>query len=92
MDNPVIDPSGTKFWYLDGKLHRTDGPACEWVSGRKSWWIDGRRHRTDGAAIEYEDGHKTWWLDGYSYTFDKWLEGNTALTDDEKVMYKLQYG
>jgi hypothetical protein len=20
---------GDKFWYLDGKLHREDGPACE---------------------------------------------------------------
>ena len=24
-------PDGTKMWRLNGKLHRTDGPAVEWA-------------------------------------------------------------
>jgi hypothetical protein len=33
---------GTRFWYLNGGLHREDGPAIEWASGRKSWWLNGK--------------------------------------------------
>lgn len=29
----VFGPYGTKRWYLDGKLHREDGPAIEYVDG-----------------------------------------------------------
>jgi hypothetical protein len=27
--------NGYKYWYLNGKLHRTDGPAIEYTNGRK---------------------------------------------------------
>jgi hypothetical protein len=33
-------PSGTKFWFLQGKYHREDGPAIEWAYGDGSWWIN----------------------------------------------------
>jgi hypothetical protein len=36
-----IDANGYKWWYLNGQLHRTDGPAVEWPSGNKSWCING---------------------------------------------------
>ena len=32
----------TKHWYLNGKRHREDGPACEYVSGRKEWHLNGK--------------------------------------------------
>ena len=47
---------GYKSWWLNGELHREDGPACEY-SEYKSWWLNGK-HREDGAAIEYPDGDK----------------------------------
>ena len=28
-----IDEYGTKYWYKDGKLHRDDGPAIEYING-----------------------------------------------------------
>ena len=31
---------GTKFWQLNGKLHREDGPAFEWADGAKQWWMN----------------------------------------------------
>ena len=34
---------GSKQWWLDGKRHRTDGPAVEWADGSKQWWLDGKR-------------------------------------------------
>ena len=26
--------------YLNGKLHRPDGPAVEYADGSKEWWLD----------------------------------------------------
>ena len=36
--------NGTKYWYLNGKLHREDGPACEWADGHKSWYLNGKKY------------------------------------------------
>tara|TARA_R110000851_G_scaffold97891_1_gene211897 strand:+ start:216 stop:425 length:210 start_codon:yes stop_codon:yes gene_type:complete len=33
-------PSGAE-WRLDGKLHRTDGPAIEWENGDIAWCLHG---------------------------------------------------
>ena len=35
--------NGHKSWWLNGKLHREDGPAVEYPNGSKSWWLDGKR-------------------------------------------------
>ena len=34
---------GTKQWYLNGKLHRTDGPAVEYGNGNRAWFLNGKR-------------------------------------------------
>jgi hypothetical protein len=33
--------NGTKYWYLNGMLHRLDGPAVEHYSGYKRWYLNG---------------------------------------------------
>ena len=53
--------SGDKFWYLNDKIHREDGPAIEYVNGTKIWLLNGKWHREDGPAIEYADGSKRWY-------------------------------
>jgi hypothetical protein len=30
-----------KFWYLNGELHREDGPAAEYSDGKKYWYLNG---------------------------------------------------
>ena len=55
---------GNKYWYLNGELHREDGPACEFSDGSKEWYLNGKRHREDGPACEYSDGGKEWFLNG----------------------------
>ena len=30
--------NGNKAWYLNGELHREDGPAVEYADGYKAWW------------------------------------------------------
>ena len=63
----TVDRDGTKWWELNGKRHREDGPAIECVDGYKSWWLHDVRHREDGPAIENANGHKGWYLNGSRY-------------------------
>ena len=37
----ITNANGSKEWYLNGKLHRTDGPAIEFADGTKSWYLNG---------------------------------------------------
>jgi thermostable 8-oxoguanine DNA glycosylase len=65
-----VDANGTKSWYLNGELHREDGPAIEYVNGDKSWYLDGKCHREDGPAMEYANGDKHWYLDNKRHRED----------------------
>jgi hypothetical protein len=56
--------NGAKFWYLNGKLHREDGPAVEYSNGDKSWYLNDKLHREDGPAVEHSNGNKWWYLNG----------------------------
>jgi hypothetical protein len=55
---------GGKFWWLNGKLHREDGPAVEYAYDYKRWHLNGKLHREEGPAVERVDGHKFWYLNG----------------------------
>jgi hypothetical protein len=63
-----VYPNGDKYWWLNGKRHREDGPAIERANGDKYWWLNGKRHREDGPAIEYASGSKYWFLNGKEVT------------------------
>jgi hypothetical protein len=53
---------GTREWYLNGKLHREDGPAIEYANGTREWFLNDKLHREDGPAIECVDGSRYWYL------------------------------
>ena len=57
-------------WYLNGKLHREDGPAVEYADGDKFWFLNGEQHREDGPAVERADGSKSWFLNGERHRED----------------------
>ena len=59
-----VNANGSKEWYLDGKLHRVEGPAVEDADGTKEWYLNDKLHRTDGPAVEDADGTKEWHLNG----------------------------
>jgi len=40
-DGLNINSNGTKYWYLNGKRHRTDGPAIEYCNGDGFWYLNG---------------------------------------------------
>jgi hypothetical protein len=56
------ESGGVKCWYLNGDLHREDGPAVEYSSGIKIWYLNGNYHREDGPAIELLNGDNYWYL------------------------------
>jgi len=67
---------GTKKWYLNGKLHREDGPAIEYASGTKEWWLNGNLHREDGPAIEWANGVKEWYVNGKEFIEEEFNSRN----------------
>ena len=73
---------GTKFWYLDDKYHREDGPAIEYANGDKYWFLNGKYHREDGPAIDYADGTKYWFLNDKYHREDgpavEWANGDKS--------------
>ena len=62
--------NGNKYWLLNGKLHRADGPAIEYSNGDKSWYLNDKLHRADGPAVERSDGNKYWYLNGKCHRAD----------------------
>ena len=45
-----VNANGNKEWYLNGKYHRTDGPAIERVNGDKAWYLNSE-YITDNPLI-----------------------------------------
>jgi len=79
----TIGAFGIKSWYLNGELHREDGPAVEYPDGIKLWYINGEHHRIDGPAVEYSDGKKFYYIDDLSLTEQQWL--NKVLFYEVKI-------
>ena len=57
------DTGYEKMWKVNGKLHREDGPAVEYITGKKHWVCCGVLHREDGPAVE-SPLHDIWPLEG----------------------------
>ena len=74
--------NGDRFWDLNGKRHREDGPAIEWADGSKEWLRHGNRHREDGPAIECSQaGVNYWYLDGVRYTEEEFNKKMAPVKD-----------
>ncbi len=63
-NNTMIDVHGDKRYYLNGKRHRIDGPAVEYIDGTKKWFVNNKLHRLDGPALESRNGDEEWWVNG----------------------------
>ena len=90
-----VDEHGTKFWYLNDKRHRTDGPAEEWADGTKRWYQNDKRHRTDGPAVEYSNGTKEWYLNGKLHRTDgpaiEYADGSKFWYVDDERLTEVQW-
>jgi hypothetical protein len=86
----VIEDDGTQAWWLNGRLHREDGPAEIFPNGTQAWCIHGNKHRTDGPALIWADGRKTWWLNDQPYSFNDWLASIPA-SEQERTFLILKW-
>ena len=94
-----IDSFGTKYWCVNGKLHREDGPAIEYADGTKFWYINNKLHREDGPAIEYSNGTKYWCVNGKLHRedgpavehfrgFKEWWINGKEISEEEFIRIK----
>ena len=87
---------GEKYWLLNDKLHREDGPAVEKANGDKFWCLNNEYHREDGPAVERTNGYKYWYLNGKLHREDGpaiehadgskewWLNGEEVTEEEHK--------
>ena len=59
VNREIIKVNGRISYFLNGKLHREDGPAVEDEKSKK-WYLNGKLHRDDGPAVEFSYGDKYW--------------------------------
>lgn len=64
----------TKYWYLNDRLHRTEGPAVEGPQGAEEWYLNGKRHCDEGPAVRTTKGDRQWWIDGTQFTEQGFLK------------------
>jgi hypothetical protein len=76
----IVDDDGIRRWYVNGQLHRSDGPAVECADGHREWYVNGKRHREDGPAVEHANGIRLWWINGQLHREDgpaiEWADVN----------------
>ena len=67
------------LYYLNGNLHREDGPAAEYISGIKYWYINGKIHNLNGPACEWYDNIKFYYIEGKQYDTKEEFEAATYM-------------
>jgi hypothetical protein len=79
---------GSRYWWLNGKRHREDGPAVEMADGTRKWYLNDKLHRDDGPAIEKADGTREWYYKGIKLRVRtlKGLKRATRLFQIQEVM------
>lgn len=89
LDGPAVvreedlenNEPGFEAWYVDGIVHRLDGPAQTSVNGQR-WVVNGVLHRLDGPATIRPvtgdgDVEVGWWVNGHEVTEpwdQEWLQ------------------
>lgn len=88
---------GEKRWYINGKLHRINGPAIIYSNGDEEWYKWDELHREDGPAVSFLVHNATnrmieWRLDGFRYTLEEFVKLTPYLkTDGERTLFYLQW-
>jgi len=87
---PLPDGGQREQWQVEGRYHRTDGPAvvvrnAAGVVVLEEWFVEDHRHRTDGPAVVKRNAagvvtYEVWWADGRLHRTDgpAWVERNDA--------------
>ena len=66
-----IDHQGTKRYYdMDGRLHRKNGPAVEYKNGTIEYYLHGKLHRIGAPARIFANGDEVWAQNGLYHRED----------------------
>jgi antitoxin component YwqK of YwqJK toxin-antitoxin module len=87
----TVDEKGTTRWYINGELHREDGPSVEWTDGTKFWFLNGKFHREDGPAVEHANGAKAWYLNGKYLTEEEFNNKNKPCIGKKVIIDGTEY-
>lgn len=63
-NGPACQTTTSKYWRINGVLHREDGPAIQYSGGSELWYLNGKLHREDGPALTTPGGEDQWWANG----------------------------
>ena len=76
MKNGYYEENGTQLWYLNGELHREDGPAAIGTNGTQIWYLYDKCHSEDGPAVIWSNGDQIWYVNGKCITDEvtQWFE------------------
>jgi hypothetical protein len=89
-------PDGTQVWYLNGNIHREDGPAVIHPNGTQVWLLNGNIHREDGPAFIDPNGTQCWFLNGKEITdeVNDWAKERNIdlnnLSHNDRIILKLE--
>lgn len=73
--------NGTKTWYVDGKIHRTDGPAYIDEAGCVKYYLNDLRYWSKEAwfdALTLEQQEALLWNDEF-YTWPEWYRNQAPV-------------
>jgi hypothetical protein len=76
---------GDNVYFLNDKLHRTNGPAIEYVSGSKCWYLNGFEHNDKGPSGVYDTHLKLWHINNKHQT----LKNTTTTLKPQIFQYQL---
>lgn len=83
-----VDQFGNQRYYLNGLLHRNDGPAAIYSSGYQQWFEHGKLHRIGGPAVTFDDNHREeWWINNQRHR----IGGPAVICTDCEEWYKNDY-
>jgi len=68
----VTNEEGTTIYYLDGEIHRENGPAMIRKDGTVAWVKHGGFHRENGPAVTNSNGTAEYWLNDRHLTEAQW--------------------
>src|ERR1700691_1776812 len=89
--------NGDTGYYLNGILHREDGPAFIYPNGNAYYYINGFYHREDGPAVIHPNGNMYYYLNDKNITeeVEEWIKDNNipkVWDNSHKLLFKLTFG
>jgi hypothetical protein len=86
LSGPAIEyVDGTQEWWVNGLLHREDGPAVirkNLGNLDNQWYLNGQLHRENGPAVEYANGTEEWYREGKRHR----IGGPAVINRDDGLM------